>query len=131
MGIAEFIIGRAFARPVGSTYPMRYALTKDVTAQDDRIINARFAVYRGISLAIALCPSSARSGRSINIMRTCTAWAFDPSLQLRGNGRRKTAGRCPGDRYFRHKTQARRPEAAGLRLALSVRWSGDRPGFGH
>jgi hypothetical protein len=75
---------------------MRYALTKDVTAQDDRIINA-----------------------------------FDPSLQLRGNGRRKTAGQCPGDRYFRRKTQARRLEAAGLWLALSVRWSGDRPGFAH
>jgi hypothetical protein len=26
MGIAEFINGRAFARPVGSTYPARYAL---------------------------------------------------------------------------------------------------------
>lgn len=50
-------------------------------------------------------------------------YAFDPSLQLRGNGRRQTAGQCPGDRYFRRKTQARRPEAAGLCLALSVRSS--------
>jgi hypothetical protein len=59
MGIAEFIIGRAFARPGGSTRPMRYALTKDVTAQGDRIINIRFAVYYGISPAIAPCPLGA------------------------------------------------------------------------
>jgi hypothetical protein len=50
-------------------------------------------------------------------------YAFDPSLQLRGNGRRQTAGRCPGDRYSRSKIQARRLEAAGLCLALSVRSS--------
>jgi hypothetical protein len=38
---------------------MRYALTKDVTAQGDRIINIRFAVYYGISPAIAPCPLGA------------------------------------------------------------------------
>jgi hypothetical protein len=36
-----------------------YALTKDVTAQGDRIINIRFAVYYGISPAIAPCPLGA------------------------------------------------------------------------
>ena len=102
---------------------MRYAPTKDVTAQDDRIINIRVAVYYGISLAIAPCLLRDRSRPSKNIMRTSTALEFDPSLQLRGNGHWKTAGQCPGARYFRHKIQARRLEAAGLCLALSVRWS--------
>ena len=54
---------------------------------------------------------------------------FDLSLQLRGSGSRRTIGQCPGDRYFRPKTQARRLEAAGLCLALSVRPYWDRPGF--
>ena len=34
MGIAEFIIGRAFARPVGSTHPTRYALRRDNAAKE-------------------------------------------------------------------------------------------------
>jgi hypothetical protein len=47
---------------------------------------------------------------------------FDPSLQLRGNGRRKTTGPCPGDRYFRCK----RPVAQKRRVSVLV-----RPGFAH
>jgi hypothetical protein len=31
MGIAEFIIGRAFARPVGSSHPTRYGLIANYT----------------------------------------------------------------------------------------------------
>jgi hypothetical protein len=34
MGIAEFIIGRAFARPVGSTHPTCSGLEHDVWADD-------------------------------------------------------------------------------------------------
>jgi hypothetical protein len=55
-----------------------------------------------------------KSGRSINICGHALRWTgargrreFDPSLQ----------------RYFRRKTRARRLEAAGLCLALSVRLS--------
>jgi hypothetical protein len=58
-------------------------------------------------------------------------YAFDPSLQLRGNGRRRTAGQRPSDRYFRRKPQTRCLEAAGLCLALSVRSFRDRPDFAY
>ncbi len=36
MGIAEFIIGRAFARPVGSTHPTRF-LEHSLCGVDDRV----------------------------------------------------------------------------------------------
>jgi len=119
MGIAEFIIGAHWRDLVDPPYVLR--ADKGCYRQGDRIINIRFAVYYGIGPAIAAM--SVRSDRSINIIRTSIALEFDPSLHLRGNGRRKTTGPCPGDRSFRRKIQARRLEAAGLCLALSVRSS--------